>query len=106
MAAVVLLVALPPLARAAGSIVTGVVNDALERPLADASVRLETSDGQVVRQTSTDRDGRFTFLDVPAGPYRIFAEREGFETATASAIVAGGAGWDVKIGRASCRERV
>lgn len=75
----------------------GIVKDASERPLAGTAVRLETSDGQVLHRTSTDAQGRFTFPDVPAGRYAVFAEREGFEAATATGTVSTEAGWSVEL---------
>jgi hypothetical protein len=62
-------------AGAATGMVTGVVNDASERPLAGVAVRLESSDAQIIARTSTDKEGRFVFTDVPAGAYTVFAER-------------------------------
>jgi outer membrane receptor protein involved in Fe transport len=82
---------------AAGGTVTGIVRDVGERPLANAAVRLETRDGQVLRRTSTDAQGRFTFPDVPAGRYAVVAEREGFETATATGTVSDEESWRVDL---------
>jgi len=84
-------------ALAAGGTVTGIAKDALDRPLAGAAVRLETSDGEVMGRTTSDGQGRFTFTDVPAGTYAVFAEREGFETATAMGTVSDGEGWSVDL---------
>ena len=78
MTSLLLLVGQTSRAGAAAGTVTGIVQDALERPLAGTAVRLESSDGQVRRRVSTDDEGRFTFADVPAGTYAVFAEREGF----------------------------
>ena len=73
-----------------GGAVTGIVKDPLERPLPGAAVRLETSDGQVVGQTTADEQGRFAFMDIAPGAYAVRAESADFETATATAVVEGG----------------
>ena len=82
---------------AAGGTVTGIARDALEQPLAGAAVRLETRDGQVLRRTSTDTQGRFIFPDVPAGRYTVVAEREDFEAATATGTVTDTEDWRVDL---------
>jgi len=79
----------PPGARAAGSSVTGIAKDALDRPLPSVQVRLEAGDdGRVIGQTATDEQGRFSFPDVAAGTYVVVAAKDGFETATAVVTVA------------------
>ena len=97
----VLLLELSAVACAAGGTVSGLVKDALGRPLGGATVRLETSEGLTARRTSTDDQGRFTFSDVPPGTYALVAERGGFETATAIGIVAEAEGWSVDFTLAS-----
>ena len=82
-------------AGAATGMVTGVVNDASERPLAGVAVRLESSDAQVIARTSTDEEGRFVFTDVPAGAYTVFAEREGYDTGTVTGVVSDEERWNV-----------
>ena len=71
----------------AGGSVTGVVKDALGRPLGGAAVRLEAADGRVIGRTTADEAGRFTYADVPAGTYAVVAERGGFEPSMAIATV-------------------
>jgi hypothetical protein len=70
-AAVVLLLSVTPRvesAHAVGAVVSGTVSGADEGFLAGASVIL---DGPIHRETHTDADGRFTFVDVVRGPYRL-----------------------------------
>src|SRR5258708_21987540 len=81
-----LLLALAPVgghAASAAGVVTGVVKDALERPLPMARVRLETTDGRVAARATADDQGRFTFSQVASGTYALVAEHPGFEPATA-----------------------
>ena len=68
-------------------VVTGVVKDALERPLPRARVRLETTDGRVAGRTTADDQGRFSFTPVAPGTYAVVAEQPGFEPATAIVIL-------------------
>src|SRR5215471_17083954 len=75
----VLVVTMHALSAGAATMVTGVVKDARERPLAGVAVRLESSDAQVIARTTTDTGGRFAFGDVPAGAYTVIAEREGYD---------------------------
>jgi outer membrane receptor protein involved in Fe transport len=75
-------IAAPPV-----GVVSGVIKDALGRPLSAAQVRLETPDGRVVGRTTADEQGRFTFTGVAPGIYAVVGERPGFETATAVVTV-------------------
>jgi hypothetical protein len=81
--------------------VSGIVRDALDRPLSGAEVRLEASDGRVIARTTSGQDGRFTFADVPPGSYTVIAEREGFEAATAAGTVEDERVWTVDVALAS-----
>jgi len=81
--------------------ISGIVKDALERPLAGAAVRVEGSDGRVHGRTTADDQGRFTFADVPPGTYAVLAERDGFETAMAIGTVSEADGWSVDLTLAS-----
>ena len=83
---IALLLALSPAvgeAAPAAGVVTGVVKDALERPLPMARVRLETTDGRVAARATADDQGRFTFGQGAPGTYAVIAEHPGFEPATA-----------------------
>jgi hypothetical protein len=72
-----------------GGVVTGVVRDALDRPLAGTLLRLETTDGRVAGRATADDQARFTFTGVSPGTYALVAERDGFEPATAIVTVTG-----------------
>jgi len=67
--------------------VAGIAKDALERPVAGAQLRLESSDGQVVGRTAADDQGRFQFTGIAPGTYAVVGEKEGFETSTSVVTV-------------------
>ena len=63
--------------------VTGVVKDALGRPLKQANLSLQGADGKVVAHATSNDEGEFSFDAVPHGTYAVVATKEGFKTATA-----------------------
>ena len=67
---------------AAGEI-RGQVQDALGRPITDASLSLKTVAGSVVGGTRSDADGRFVFTGIAQGTYAVQAEKAGFQLGTA-----------------------
>ncbi|HMH75157.1 MAG TPA: carboxypeptidase regulatory-like domain-containing protein, partial [Candidatus Udaeobacter sp.] len=79
--------------------VTGTVKDALGRPLSRAQVRLESSDGRVVGQTTADDQGMFSFSNVAPGSYVAVGEKEGFDAATSVVTVSetGATGVDLHL---------
>jgi outer membrane receptor protein involved in Fe transport len=72
---------------AANGGVRGTVRDALERPLPEADVRLESVDGKTVGRDRTGANGSFGFADVTPGTYAIVAAKQGFDPATAVVTV-------------------
>ena len=88
----------PPVAAQTGQ-VTGTAKDALGRPLSRAQVRLESSDGRVVGQTTADDQGMFSFSNVAPGSYVVVGEKEGFDTATSVVTVSetGATGVDLHL---------
>src|SRR5260370_6779481 len=84
-------------------IVTGIVKDALERPLPMARVRLETTDGRGGGGGSGDEQGRFTFSQVAPGTYALVAEHPGFEPATAIVTLTEAEGASADLALASQR---
>ena len=88
----------PPVAAQTGQ-VTGTVKDALGRPLSRAQVRLESSDGRVVGQTTANSQGMFSFSNVAPGSYVAVGEKEGFDTATSVVTVSetGATGVDLHL---------
>jgi len=104
-----LLLALAPVGGYAASpagIVTGVVKDALERPLPMARVRLETSDGRLAARATADDQGRFTFGQVAPGTYALVAEHPGFEPATAIVTLTEAEGASADLALASQRPQI
>src|SRR5258708_39841217 len=63
--------------------VTGVVSDALGRPLADTLLHLQSPDGREVARTTRDKQGSFTLPDVGPGTYAVTADKTVFPSGTA-----------------------
>jgi len=82
-ATIALLIAFARPAFAQEATVEGTVHDALERPLAGATVALQGPDGKTIAKTISDSNGHFTFPGVAAGTYAVVATKADYETATA-----------------------
>jgi outer membrane receptor protein involved in Fe transport len=67
--------------------ITGVVKDALGRPIKNAALSLQGSTGKVVAHASSNDAGEFSFNAVGRGTYAIVATGNGFKTATAIVTV-------------------
>src|SRR5208282_5216471 len=67
--------------------ITGVVKDALGRPIKQTALSLQASNGRVVAHASSDDAGEFSFIAVARGTYAIVATKNGFRTATAIVTV-------------------
>src|SRR5579871_5701020 len=74
-------------AQTEGRQLTGVINDALGRPIAQARVLLRTAEGKTIAQTQTGDDGRFSFATVAPGTYAVVAEKQSFQQGTAIVTV-------------------
>lgn len=48
------------------------------RPLRRATVRLSASNNRELRSATTDQNGRYEFIDLPAGTYNLTASRSGY----------------------------
>ena len=66
--------------------ITGVVKDALGRPIKQAALSLQTAGGQVVAHATSNDAGEFSF-SASRGTYAIVATGPGFKTATAIVTV-------------------
>ncbi len=71
----------PPAVSEAGT-VSGSVNDATGALLQGAKVQLRTPDAGSFRTLTSDRDGRFLFLDVPPGSFDLLITLPGFVPVT------------------------
>lgn len=78
--ALVLAAAKPPL--------TGMVTDALGRPLANVELELRSNTDQIIAHSATDARGRFRFPGIPPNSYILVARKRGFKPAS---VVAQGA---------------
>src|SRR5579862_7104706 len=67
--------------------ITGVVKDALGRPIKDAELSLQNSTGKVVAHATSNDAGVFSFSGIARGTYAVVATGKGFKTATAIASV-------------------
>jgi len=76
------------LAYADGHAIDGVINDALGRPLAGATVTLKALNGQQAASTTTDAKGHFHFADLPPSQYQINASLKAFEAGATTVTVA------------------
>ncbi|MEA2680473.1 MAG: hypothetical protein QOK03_2195, partial [Candidatus Binataceae bacterium] len=63
--------------------IAGVVKDALGRPLKDAALALQASDGHVVARSSSNDAGEFSFSGIARGTYAVVATNQGYKPATA-----------------------
>ncbi len=78
--------ALPAIARAQATVRGTVLDEQSHQPIVGATVRLLELD----RLQITGAGGRFAFLDVPKGRYRVFARTMGYAAATQIVEVSGG----------------
>ena len=62
--------------------ITGVVKDALGRPIKGAALSLQDSSGKVVAQGTSNDAGGFSFNAIRPGTYAVAATSSGFKTAT------------------------
>lgn len=77
--------------------VTGAVNDALGRPLAQVKLELRSAAGKTVGRATSDAQGRFSFRRVEPGIYAVIARKKGFKPATAIITVAGASAKPVRV---------
>src|SRR5208337_3329704 len=62
--------------------VTGVVKDALGRPLKQATLSMQGSNGKAVAHATSNDAGEFSFDAIARGTYAVVATKDGFKTAT------------------------
>ena len=62
--------------------ITGVVKDALGRPIKHAALSLQDSSGKIVAHATSNDAGEFSFNAIPPGTYAVVATSSGFKPAT------------------------
>jgi outer membrane receptor protein involved in Fe transport len=62
--------------------VTGIVKDALGRPVPKVEVLVKAQNGAEIARTRTDEQGRFTLKGIPYGTYVLLTRKKGFKPAT------------------------
>ncbi len=62
--------------------VAGIVNDALGRPIAAATVTLQNAQGKTEAKTVSDSQGHFTFTGIATGVYAVVGNKQDFKPAT------------------------
>ncbi len=67
--------------------VSGVINDATGGGIPGAQVKITEVEKQFSRSAVTDPSGRYTFPNLPVGPYRLDVSATGFKTYVQSGIV-------------------
>jgi hypothetical protein len=81
-AAVLLLIASLPAFATVFATVQGVVHDPEHRPIAGATVMLQSADSAFVLRATTQADGAFTLSMAPIGVYELSVKAQGFAAAT------------------------
>src|SRR5262245_35870534 len=89
------LAALPAAAQTSNGSLTGVVRDAQGAVVPGAAVTAQGSDAAF--HFTTERDGRFRFLNLEPGTYHVTAELTGFQPNTRDVIVALGRNANVEF---------
>ena len=67
--------------------VVGIVTDASGAVVGDANVTLTDTSTKIARTTTTNSAGRYTYVDVNPGSYRLSISKQGFSTAETNAEV-------------------
>jgi hypothetical protein len=65
----------------------GTVQDSSGASIAGATVKVTQTETGVIRQTTSESDGAFIISNLPLGPYRVDATKDGFASFSASGLV-------------------
>jgi hypothetical protein len=65
----------------------GVVQDMIGAALPGARVNARQTDTGISRTVTTESDGSYVIPNLPLGPYRVEADKEGFSTGVQTGIV-------------------
>ena len=85
-----MLVAVPAWAQRTSAGIRGTVTDQSKAVVPGATVTVTGQDTGLTRTATTDRDGAYTFTDLPVGRYRVQVELQGFKTSTRTDIALNG----------------
>ncbi|HEY3104978.1 MAG TPA: TonB-dependent receptor [Pyrinomonadaceae bacterium] len=77
--------------------ISGTVKDPDGAIVTGANVSLRHAQQAIVRTTTTDASGRFSFENVPVGSYQVLVEQAGFDQQTTAARVTSGRPTDLEI---------
>ena len=77
--------------------ISGTVKDPDGATVTGANVSLRHAQQAMVRTTTTDASGRFSFENVPVGSYQVLVEQAGFDQQTTAARVTSGRPTDLEI---------
>ncbi len=66
--------------------IVGTIADASGASIAGAKVTATNTGTGLVRESTTDADGNYSFTELPLGTYSVTATKEGFRTQTATSI--------------------
>src|SRR5258707_12419121 len=97
-----LLLAAPMRAQVSGATISGAITDRQGGAVAGARVSARAVATAVTTDTTCNADGAYSLLNLIPGDYVVSASASGSSTSEAEVTLTVG----VKIGRASCRERV
>lgn len=70
--------------------IQGIVQDSLGRPIAGAALSLKTVTANVIHQTQSAADGRFSFGNISQGTYAVQAEKTDFQMGITIVTVSAG----------------
>jgi hypothetical protein len=70
--------------------IEGVAEDAKGQSLPGVHLMLSATSGRVVKQATSQPDGRYRFVGIAAGDYSISGVKGGFATAAATVVVRAG----------------
>ncbi len=83
--------------RSDGASLSGVVKDALGRPISGAYVELKDAQNKVVARATTDADGRFVLKGLAPGVFALSVQKQGFKPGLKVVRLEAGAARDVAL---------
>jgi hypothetical protein len=77
----------PPQVSGVLGVIGGSITTQQSTPLAGVDIKIVDAVGRIVADAVSDAEGRFRVANLTAGPYRLVAALDGFETVTESVVV-------------------